>query len=387
MTFFIASLLQWNGTTGVQTHVREVFPFLKQNDSDPIFVCPHDGNLLDRIILTFMLILRKLTARFSPSFEVLLYRWGHGWILKRRLRSFLAGADDCVIYAQCPVSSKAAREARFGSHQKVVLVVHFNISQADEFVGQGRLGQNGAVYRFIQKMESEQLPLLDGIIFVSEFMREILYKRIPSVKSVPWKVIPNFLADPKVCFARPVGATELLCVGTLESRKNQIYALEILAAARRLGSALSLTLIGNGPDRQMLEAASLRLGVADDVRFLGFVANAAESFQTHRACLHVARIENLPITLIESLSRGVPIFAPAVGGIPEVFSDGIEGRFIPLNDPDEAAQIILKWILDSQVMAMAGRAAYQRFRDKFSGESCGAMLKQFLINQQTGALK
>jgi glycosyltransferase involved in cell wall biosynthesis len=121
--------------------------------------------------------------------------------------------------------------------------------------------------------------------------------------------------------------TDLICIGTLEPRKNQRYALDIVAASVRIGRPLSLTLVGDGPDRMMLESLAQELGIRQQVSFAGFMRNAADLIQTHAGCLHVARLENLPLALIEALSRSVPVFAPAVGGVPEVFADGNEGRF------------------------------------------------------------
>lgn len=380
MKLFIASILTWNGTTGVQTHVREIFPFLKKGNLKPHFICPHDGNLFEKLILTFFVLVRYLIKKIFPTKEVELYRFGHSFILKLRLQKKLSSGEACAIYAQCPVSAQAALRARIGSHQKVILVVHFNISQADEFVGQGRITSDSSIFKSIRTFEDNLFPKLDGLVFVSAFMHENISKRIPDIFSIPYEIIPNFLSDPIKKLDIISNDYDLVCIGTLEARKNQSYALEIIAAANELGRSISLTLIGDGPDRNSLENLSDELKIRSNINFLGFINQAANYLEKHRACLHVAHVENLPITLIESLSRGVPIFAPAVGGIPEIFSDGIEGRIIPLNNPIIAAQLILEWLDKSSTLEQASISARTRFKLKFCGDIVGPKLVKFLYS-------
>ena len=49
------------------------------------------------------------------------------------LRGLLEEGSNCVIYAQDPLAARAALRARRGPYQRVVLAVHFRISQADEW--------------------------------------------------------------------------------------------------------------------------------------------------------------------------------------------------------------------------------------------------------------
>ena len=84
-------------------------------------------------------------------------------------------------------------------------------------------------------------------------MRRELHRRIPELRRVQSAVIPNFLADPGVRVQSDLHP-DLITVGTLEYRKNQRYALEIVAAAKAIGHRLTLTIVGDGPDRAMLES-------------------------------------------------------------------------------------------------------------------------------------
>lgn len=370
----IASMMRHEGETGVQTHVRAVRDALSRRGARVTLVTPFDQ---PRWLVYPLFGLRRAVDRLSRPASVWWYRHWHAVLLERALRARLRDGHPCMVYAQCPLSARAALRARTSATQKVTMVVHFNLSQADEWADKGMIARAGPYFRAIQALEAEVLPRVDALVYVSDFMRRALLRRIPQLSVVRGQVIPNFLADPGMSAER-VPEFDLIAVGTLEPRKNQAYALDIMAAAVRRGRKLTLTLVGDGPDRAMLEAHARDLGLGEQVRFLGFVPDAATRMSGHRACLHVARMENLPLALIEALSRGLPVFAPDVGGMAETFEDGVSGRTIPPDDADAAARRILEWLDDPARLAQAGAAARQRFLERFEAGHVAAELAGFL---------
>lgn len=370
----IASLMRPQGETGVQTHVQAVRDWLARHGRSVQLITPFD---CPRWQVYPVFGLRRLLDRLNTEASVWWYRHWHAAFLRRALRKQLAAGQSCVIYAQCPLSAGAALRVRKSRAQKVVMVVHFNLSQADEWADKGAIPRDGTFFHSIRAFEAEVLPEVDGLVFVSDFMRRELRQRIPAVWRVQSQVIPNFLDDP----GEPVPHTErtdLITIGTLEYRKNQRYALEILHAAMQSGRSIILTVVGDGPDRAMLEKLARELGIEKQVSFTGFVSHAAALMLAHRACLHVAHMENLPLTLIEALSRGLPVFAPAVGGMPEVFNDGVEGRLVPLNDAQAAARLILEWLDDGEMMLRAQQAARRHFLEHFEADRVATELAGFL---------
>jgi glycosyltransferase involved in cell wall biosynthesis len=370
----IATLMRPKGDTGVQTHFHALMAYLQETGRQYELVTPYNSPLW-QVYPVFGL--RKLANLFDWTLGVWWYRYWHAYFLRQALKHRLQSDAACVVYAQCPLSAEAALRARVSNKQRVVMVVHFNISQADEWAGKGLIPNGGGLYRSIRAFEARVLPGVDGLVFVSEFMRGELQRLIPAVGQVRSEVIPNFLSDPGEA-TLSAERNDLITIGTLEHRKNQSYALEIVHAAAQLGRTLSLTLVGAGPDRAMLEGLARKLGVERQVLFKGFVANAAALMPAHRACLHVAHMENLPLTLIEALSRGLPVFAPDVGGIPDVFREGEEGRFIPLDDANSAARIILDWMDSEMIMEKARIAARKRYLDCFETSRIAEKLTNFL---------
>lgn len=370
----IASILREQGDTGVQTHVRAVRAALTDAGRSVQLMTPFCA---PRWQVYPVFGVRRLVDRLHKPASVWWYRHWHAVFLQCALRRVLADGATRVVYAQCPLSARAALRARVSARQTVVMAVHFNLSQASEWADKGAISPHGRYFRAIQALEAATLPQVDALVYVSAFMRAELERRIPALAQVPSAVIPNFVDDPGPPPAVEARA-DLVTVGTLEQRKNQRYALDILHAARRQGRRLTLTVIGDGPDRAALEADARRLGVADQVHFAGFVAGAADRMPGHRACLHVARMENLPLTLIEAMARGLPLFAPAVGGIPEVFDDGHEGHVIPLDDAAAAARIIAGALDAPGSVARAGAAARARFERDFEARRVATRLDAYL---------
>jgi len=371
----VATIMRPTGETGVQTHFRAFLSWLTQQHLPHALVTPYDSPLW---LVYPVFGLRKIVDRLSSKLSVWWYRYWHALFLELALRRKLSDGHACVVYAQCPLSAAAALHVRRSAAQKVVMVVHFNVSQADEWAQKGVIAMDGDFARSMRAFEARTIAALDGLVFVSAFMRRSLTERIPALASVPNAVIPNFLEDPSVADAARTSDADLITIGTLEPRKNQGYALDIVAAAARQGLKLSLSLVGDGPDRHALQARAAALGIADQVHFLGFRADAATLIPRHRACLHVARMENLSLVLIESHAYGVPVFAAEVGGNPEVMEDGQTGAFLPLDAADAAAEVLVQWFADPSTLSTAGVKARARFLERFEGNAVAQQLYAFL---------
>jgi glycosyltransferase involved in cell wall biosynthesis len=374
-SILIATVMRPHGDTGVQSHFLAFLAWAQQRGVAMALVTPFDRA---RWQVAPVFALRRLIDPLHKSASVRWYRHWHALFLGQALRLALADGRPRTVYAQCPLAAVAALRARTTPLQRVVMVVHFNISQADEWADKGMIRKGGALYAAIRGFEADLLPRLDGVVYVSDFMRREVAQRIPAAGKLPTLIAPNFLSDPGPPAEFPAHKADLICIGTLEPRKNQRHALQIVAAAARLGRALHLTVVGDGPDRRRLEALASQLGIRQQVVFTGSVLHAAELIPGHSALLHVARMENFGIVLVEAMAHGLPVFAPAVGGVPEVFSDGCEGRHIPIDDAQAAARIIIDWLDSPQTMALAKRAARARFVERFEAAKVAADLADFL---------
>lgn len=374
MQILIATIMRPTGETGVQTHCNTFLRWLVSQGHDARLITPFDAPRW-RILPVFGL--RRLVERISKPRSVWWYRHWHAYFLRQESRRRLADGAPCIVYAQCPVSARAAMNARTSMGQRVVMIVHFNVSQADEWVGKGMLAVDHPIYQRIVALELDVLQAVDALVFVSDYMRRVVLARARGARHCESTVIANFVDAHNIVDA-PRREHDLINIGTLEPRKNQRYLLEIVAAAQRQGVRLRLTLVGDGPCRGSLEAYAAQLGVSDSITFAGQVSNASRLISSHKAYIHAARIENLPLALVESLAHGTPIFAPPVGGVPEIFDNEVEGRWLPLDDADAAARLVLQWWRDPSQLQAASRAARSRFERCFDTRVLASRLVTFL---------
>jgi glycosyltransferase involved in cell wall biosynthesis len=115
----------------------------------------------------------------------------------------------------------------------------------------------------------------------------------------------------------------------------------------------------------------MQLGVADQVVFLGYVSGASRLLPGHRAYVHAARMESFGIVIVEAMSCGLPVFAPPVGGIPEVFDDGAEGALWPLDNARICAEKLIAVLEDQGTWLAMSHAARQRYLSRFSPNVLG----------------
>lgn len=364
-TLLVASLLPEKGYCGVQTHFRAIIGFARAQGHAARLVEPHQAS---RWIRGLPSLGTRLLRRIRPEYATL---WHRAWA-ERHLRACLRSELDAlrgqpvVIYAQDPLSARAALALRDAGYRfRLVAVLHFNISEAYENQLNGFTREGGALWRALMRSECRVLPRLDKVIFVSDYMRRIVLARNPAMAGVEQAVIPNFPEhEPE---AAPDAATraDIITIGTLEPRKNQGYLLHVLAAAKQQGHRYRMTVAGDGPSRKEWEALAAHLGIADQVEFLGYVSGASRLLAGHRVYAHAALMENLPLTLLEALSCGLPVFAPAVGGMPEVFDDGVEGFVWPLDDAPACAKKLIELLETPAAWWAMSAAARRRYQTRF----------------------
>jgi glycosyltransferase involved in cell wall biosynthesis len=124
-----------------------------------------------------------------------------------------------------------------------------------------------------------------------------------------------------------VDGTVFAFAGRLTPQKSLGTALEAL---RDAGAAASLLVLGDGPERARLERLAAELELGGRVRFLGAGTrdDVLRLFRAADCALLVSAWENMPHTVLEALAVGTPVISTAVGGVPEVVTDGENGLLV-----------------------------------------------------------
>lgn len=159
------------------------------------------------------------------------------------------------------------------------------------------------------------------------------------------------------------------CVGRLvDSHKRISDAIVAMQLIRSTCPDARLLVIGDGPDRAMLENYATSLGVASTVVFAGFQPRTRPFFEVMDMLLHPAGSEAFGLVLVEAMYAGLPVVATNVGGIPAVVMDGRTGFLVRPRQPEELADRILQLQRDPALRKRMGAAGLEHAREQFSEE-------------------
>jgi glycosyltransferase involved in cell wall biosynthesis len=148
-------------------------------------------------------------------------------------------------------------------------------------------------------------------------------------------------------------------VGNFTAKKNQRLLLDAMARMSTPGS-VRLVMVGIGPLRDELEGHAHALGIADRVHFTGLRDDVYDLLPAFDVFALSSEFEGLPIALLEAMAAGVPCVATAVGGIPEVVTDGDEGFLVTSGDTSAFTVRLEKVLNDPGLARVMGAQAARR---------------------------
>ncbi len=166
--------------------------------------------------------------------------------------------------------------------------------------------------------------------------------------------------------------TVLLTVGRLQPRKGQDQVIRALSRIREAVPDVLYALVGDGDDRQHLEALAAQHGVTEQVRFHGLVDDGLLPTLFQQADLFVLAnrrdghdFEGFGMVLLEAQACGRPILAGRSGGTAETLDDGRTGRLVDANEPGPIAEAIVDLLGDRQRLDRMGLDARHWVETRF----------------------
>ncbi|MGS2718008.1 glycosyltransferase family 4 protein [Eionea flava] len=181
---------------------------------------------------------------------------------------------------------------------------------------------------------------------------------------------------------------QILFVGRFDSHKGGDIVIQ--AFAKIIAKEPSATLLFVGPDPGVEHAdGKMRIQEAIDnclpkeqrssLRYIG--PSSGSLIQQLRRESHItvmaSRNEILGYTVVESLASAAPIVAPYVGGVREVFDDGVSGVFFRGGDADDLAQKVMTLFDDTPTLEKIAAEGYKHCRQAFSLEKIGRQASNF----------
>ncbi|MBA4156706.1 MAG: glycosyltransferase [Gemmatimonadetes bacterium] len=232
----------------------------------------------------------------------------------------------------------------------------------------------------------QKLRYADSIITCCGFNKKFLRKEFGDLG-------PEMLDKVRVCYhglnladfpfapeGRP--ARRVIAVGRLVPQKGFDYLLQAARLLRDRGQTVEVEFVGDGEDRQALEAMAARLGIAEQVTFRGWLpfSGVRDAMSAATVLVHSSGGlgDGLPNVLREAMALGTPVIASDVAGIPEALDRGRCGVLVPPRDIEALAGAIATVLDDRELrhrLAHFGRAHTERWFDLWRN---GAWLAEHL---------
>lgn len=232
----------------------------------------------------------------------------------------------------------------------------------------------------------EKLAYADRIITCCAFNDRYLHERFPAMATdLEQKVHVNYhgldlSALPYEPDGRP--SRRLVAVGRLARNKGFADLLHAVHHLRQQGTEVDLQLVGDGPEASNLRALASDLGIADRVRFHGWLPFGEVPAVMREATILVHPStglgDGLPNVIREAMALGTPVIASRVAGIPEAIDDGC-GVLVPPRDVRALADAIGALLNDPQRQRDIAERARRRTEEKFdmwrNGEELAEVLR------------
>lgn len=153
--------------------------------------------------------------------------------------------------------------------------------------------------------------------------------------------------------------------GRLHKVKGPDILIRTLAMLNRESKKYHLLLAGDGQERRSLEELALRLGVSDEVNFLGFRDDMPAVINAFDVALIPSRHEAFGIAAVEFMRMKVPVVSSAVDGLKEIFENEKNCLVTEQNTPEHICACVNRLIEDNDLRCSLVEQAYHD-ADRFS---------------------
>jgi glycosyltransferase involved in cell wall biosynthesis len=153
----------------------------------------------------------------------------------------------------------------------------------------------------------------------------------------------------------------------INQMKGYSYLIEAIYCLKsQFGDSSVLIIVGDGPDKRMLEDQVKTLNLEEQVKFIGEQYTISEFLKKTDVFLLASVSEGFPNVLLEAMSFSKPVVATRIGGIPEVVVEGETGLLVPARDPKALADAIFYMKTHPMEAHEMGRRGRKRVEECFS---------------------
>ncbi|MDR1133330.1 MAG: glycosyltransferase [Synergistaceae bacterium] len=268
-----------------------------------------------------------------------------------KISKYLAARAPSAIIAngdRCALASFMARKLRPRGSVRTIAVVHHDlagvlglrgVSFKDMFLAFGKKFPMARVYRRVDEIAAVSEGAAASVVNflgIPRRMVSVIYNPVP-VEEIREKASQ---AAEHPWFAGG-GIPVIISSGRLTPHKDFGTLLRAFALLRR-ETPSRLVILGEGPEREKLEALIRSLGLEDRAALFGFVENPYKYIARAGLFALSSICEGLPTVIMEAMALGIPaVSTDCPSGPAELLAHHPE-RLVPVGDPDSLAAVMKK---------------------------------------------
>ena len=265
-------------------------------------------------------------------------------------------------------------------------VVHTHLHTAKYAITAAKQAGIPAIVHTVHNVADKELPPFDRVIQKSFYRRHvavpvaispIVRNSVSNLYGIPVDKIPMIYngVDRKVpASSKEPGCFEVVHIGRYEDQKNHDLLVRGFCKFCSQAPNAHLTLLGDGPRFNEVKGLIAELGMGGRITQEGSVDDVMGYLASADLFVLPSKFEGLPISLIEAFIAGVPSVCTAVGGIPDVLEDNVNGLLCSQTEDDFCSKMS-RLYRDPGLMSRLA-AGSKASADKYS---CEAMTKAYLV--------
>ncbi len=343
---------------GTERHMLDLASGLRQADVDIRIACPDPSPLARKAA--------QAGIEIIPIPKRGLIDWG----AVRTLAGLLRSEETQIIHAHNGRTALASALAvRLAGRGCCVATQHFlepnHTQQGGLKAVPGRLA-----HRWVNAHTHQFIAISEAVRLGMRTRREAGDDRIT--------VVPNGLACDDRSLAPPAqvraelnipaDAPLVVCVARLEPEKDIPTLLAAMQTVRETVPTAQALVVGDGSQRQALEAQVEERGLAATVHLAGFREDARAVIRAGDVFVLPSRAEPFGLVLLEAMALGRPVIATRAGGPCEIVADGETGRLVPPGDPDALASALSALLTEPETRRRLGANGLRRYRERYTAE-------------------
>lgn len=193
----------------------------------------------------------------------------------------------------------------------------------------------------------EELKLADAHLTISHTIGRKIKAIVGENSPIIYVGNPIAASDFTLMERNPSSVLKLIYIGRMNNHEKRLDIL--FQALSTLKGEWTLTLIGDGPDREYLKRLADELKIDERLYWTGWQDNPWKSVEAASLLVLSSDYEGFGMVLVESLARGLPVLSTDTEGPLDIISHGVNGWLYPVRDY-EALNRILQDIINQTIV-------------------------------------